>query len=72
MQPKHYLQSCGAVSQSLQLCVKYPLLHGREIPTLAQWVQGGAHASPFQTEIYKQQYAKWCLQDPNLRSLATH
>ena len=28
-----------------------------------------------QTEIYEQQYAKWCLQDshqPNLRSLATH
>ena len=34
--------------------------------------RGGACAPPFQTEIYKQQYAKWCLQDPNLRSLATH
>ena len=38
-------------------------------------VQGGACALPFQTEIYKQPYAKWCLQDshqPNVRLLATH
>ena len=38
-------------------------------------VQGGACAPPFQTEIYKQQYAKWYLQDShqlNLMSLATH
>ena len=36
---------------------------------------GGAYAPSFQTEIYKQQYVKWCLQDshqPDLRLLATH